>query len=91
VQAPIVHVPPEHVAAALGKLHALPHPPQFCKSVSVLTQLPLHSVGVVPMQRETHWPLVQSGNVEEQTCVHVPQCWGCVRSVSQNSSSRPEQ
>jgi len=88
LQAPITHLPPTHEAAALGKLHAIPHMPQLLTSVLVSTQVLPHFVGMDAEQSEAQvglpLALEQSGVGLVQAVVHDPQRAGVFTSVSQS-------
>jgi hypothetical protein len=70
-----VHWPATH---SWPEAQALPQLPQFCKSVEVLTQLPLQSV--VPVG-QTHCPLTQLAPVG-QALLHEPQLFGSVLTLT---------
>lgn len=78
----------------------LPQVPQFFGSLVVLTHVPLHSVGMLEEQPETHSYVAaegeQSGVAPEQAVglalvLQPPQWLACVMSVSQPFVGSPSQ
>ena len=89
-----------HAAVACARLHALAQAPQLFASVVVLTQVPLHSVGMLEEQPETHSYVVpeseQRGVPPEQAVgfavvLQPPQLAAWVMSVSQPFVGLPSQ
>jgi hypothetical protein len=75
--------------ATMGQ--ALPHMLQFCGSLVVSVQVPLHRVGLGGMQPLTQLVPLQSGVLPPQVTMHAPQLGDLLVSASQPLSGFPSQ